>query len=210
MESGAEGNPPSGEELVTLSDEQLVARVIAGPDDDLRPFDRLVERHKSAVMTNCRYISGSPADAEDLAQEVFLKAYYALARFEQRARFKTWLQRIKVNHCLNFLDKKKRRGGDPVDIDAPAVVAAPAAQVGPRAEQRLHQVDQRQRIAQVLDSLPETLRVALIMRDMDGLPYGEIAEDLGIGLSAVKMRIKRAREAFREQYAPDPEAGSQT
>ena len=71
-----------------------------------------------------------------------------------------------------------------------------------RAEQRVTRSEQQERIAATLDSLPDTLRTALIMRDMDGLSYQDIADDLGIGLSAVKMRIKRAREAFREAYGP--------
>ena len=72
--------------------------------------------------------------------------------------------------------------------------------IEPDAERKADAVDERQRIAQVLDSLSDTLRVALVMRDMDGMSYQEIAEALGIGLSAAKMRIKRAREEFRRLY----------
>ena len=74
-------------------------------EGDMGAFETLVERHRNRVMANCRYISGSPADAEDLAQEVFVKAFFGLQNFEGRAQFATWLNRIKVNHCLNFLEK---------------------------------------------------------------------------------------------------------
>jgi RNA polymerase sigma-70 factor (ECF subfamily) len=73
----------------------------------MRAFETLVQRHQSRVLANCRYLTRSSPDSEDLAQEVFVKAYFGLKGFEGRAQFKTWLQRIKVNHCLNFLRKNE-------------------------------------------------------------------------------------------------------
>lgn len=174
-------------------------------EHDPRPFEALVRRHQGFVLTNCRLISRSPADAEDLAQEVFVKAYFGLARFEQRAQFRTWLRRIKVNHCLNFVFKK--RGTQTVDVDEPSVASDAGLATPPMAEDRLHAMDQRQRIVAVLDAMSDTLRVPLMLCDADGFSYEEIAEQLGIGLSAVKMRIKRAREEFRQRWAAvDPDA----
>jgi RNA polymerase sigma-70 factor (ECF subfamily) len=158
----------------------------------------LVERYQDRVTTNCRHLSGSDSDAPDLAQEVFVKAYYGLSRFEGRAKFSTWLQRIKVNHCLNFL--KKRRGKTFVEVDQSQERVPEAMRVQPVAERRLEVEDHRDTIRRVLDEMTETLRVPVILRDMDGLAYEEIAERLGIGLSAVKMRIKRGREEFRRLY----------
>ncbi len=155
-------------------------------------------RHRGRVLANCRYLTRAAEDSEDLAQEVFLKAFFALERFEGRSTFKTWLQRIKINHCLNYLDKQKKRRV--VDVEDPVVSARDELRVEPRAEKRVEAISDRERIAFVLDSLAETLRVPLVLRDADGDSYQEIADRLGIGLSAVKMRIKRAREEFRSRW----------
>ena len=181
-----------------LSDDQLVQAAKDAPQGDMRAFEQLVERYQRAVHTNCRYLGGSETDADDLAQEVFIKAFFGLRRFEGRAQFKTWLQRIKVNHCLNHL--RKREGKTFVPVDDPAVQNVQELQVSPEAPQALHSESQRQAIDLVLDSMADTLRLPLLMRDLDGLSYQEIADTLGIGLSAVKMRIKRARQEFRLRY----------
>lgn len=179
-------------------DEGLVARMLQD-EHDPRPFEALVRRHQGFVLANCRVISRSPADAEDLAQEVFVKAYFGLPRFEQRAQFRTWLRRIKVNHCLNFV--RKTRGAVLVDVTEPSVESHADMMSPPVAEDRLHASDTRDRIVAVLDTMSDTLRVPLMLCDADGLSYDEIAEQLGIGLSAVKMRIKRGREEFRRRWA---------
>ena len=101
------------------SDEELLAQAQAAQEGDFRAFEELVERYRGKVKTNCRHLTRSPADAEDLAQEVFVKAYFALERFEGRSAFRTWLQRIKVNHCLNHL--KKHEGRRTVPIEEPGL-----------------------------------------------------------------------------------------
>jgi RNA polymerase sigma-70 factor (ECF subfamily) len=178
-------------------DATLVARARADRYDP-RPFDALVRRHQGFVLANCRALSRSPADAEDLAQEVFVKAYFALPRFEQRAPFRAWLRTIKVNHCLNFLRRRKTEGWVALE-DEDARPDSPLA-TPPAAEGALEQDDTRARIVRVLDQMSDTLRVPLMLCDADGLSYEEIAAQLGIGLSAVKMRIKRGREEFRRRY----------
>jgi RNA polymerase sigma-70 factor (ECF subfamily) len=182
-----------------LNDDDLVVAAQGAIRGDTRAFDQLVERHRRRTMANCRYLTGSPDEAEDLAQEVFVKVFFGLRRFEARAAFGTWLQRIKINHCLNFL--RAQRGHTFVDVEDPALEGLPELQVRPTAEARLHASDERRVIEAVLDSLPGTLRVPLIMRDLDGLAYDEIAALLHLKLSAVKMRIKRARDQFRARYA---------
>ena len=180
------------------TDEELVEAVQASPDGDRRAFETLVRQHRSHVMANCRYISGSQSDAEDLSQEVFVKAFFGLQRFEGRSSFKTWLQRIKVNHCLNFV--KKRAGKSFVPVDDLEVSGAEEIQVAPQAHQELKRRSQQERIRAVLEEMNDTLRIPLVMRDMDKMSYQEIADELDIKLSAVKMRIKRAREAFQQRF----------
>ncbi len=182
-----------------LDDAVLVEQARNAARGDFRPFHELIRRHEARVLANCRYLSGSETDAEDLAQEVFVKAYFGLARFEGRAQFGTWVQRIKINHCLNHLRSRKKLEGS-VDIDDPVHEIHPEMQVTPRAESELARRDRREQIRSVLDQIPATLRVPLVMRDLDGLSYQEIAKSLGIGLSAVKMRIKRGREEFRKRF----------
>jgi RNA polymerase sigma-70 factor (ECF subfamily) len=181
------------------TDEELVEEAQRSPSGDLRAFESLVVRHQSKVVANCRHLAGSPDDAEDLAQEVFVKAFFGLPRFEGRSKFRTWLHTLKVNHCLNFL-KKARRGRATVDVDDPGIERNPQMQVHPTAEQRLAASSDRQRIDRALDAMSDTLKIPLIMRDLDGLSYQEIADILGVGLSAVKMRIKRGREEFRSLF----------
>ncbi len=181
------------------TDEELVALAMRANQGDLRAFDHLVERHQSRVLANCRYLTRSPDDAEDLAQEVFVKAYFGLKRFEGRSQFKTWIQRIKVNHCLNHLRKRKDKVF--LDVQDEALGSVEELRVEPVAQKRAEARDDRDLVRSVLDSLPDTLRLPLVLRDLDELSYQEIAESLDIGLSATKMRIKRGREEFRDKYA---------
>jgi len=180
------------------SDEQLVSDALRARDGDLRAFEELVQRNQKRIVADCRYMTGDESTAEDLAQEVFVKAYFGLRDFERRSFFRHWLQRIKVNHCLNHI--KKESAGKWVSIDDSDAAISSHLQVAAEAQKTVDIWDDQERIARVLESLPSTLRIPLIMRDMDELSYEEISSSLGVGLSAVKMRIKRAREAFRRHY----------
>lgn len=189
------------------SDSELVEEAQTAPSGDLRAFDELVRRHEQPVKTNCRFLSGSDSDAEDLAQEVFVKTFFGLPRFEGRASFGTWIKRIKANHCINFVKKQKRHAH--VDLEDPLTAAHEATQVPPKAPGRLSAMERQGRIREVLDQMSDTLRIPLVLRDMDGLSYEEVARELGIGLSATKMRIKRGRELFRTLFhGEDEDPGS--
>ena len=185
----------------TLSDEALVKRARESPRDDLRSFDTLVLRHRARVVANCRYLTRQPESAEDLAQDVFVKAYFALPRFRGGSTFRTWLQRIKINRCLDHL--KSQRGRTFVDVTAPEATASSHLAVPAAAEQELIRAEARNRLAAAVDALPDGLRVPLTLRDLDGLAYEEIAETLDLSLSAVKMRILRARRELRARLEPD-------
>jgi RNA polymerase sigma-70 factor (ECF subfamily) len=179
-------------------DDELLENARRAPEGDYYAFEQLVQRYQRKVVANCRYLTRNPGYAEDLAQEVFVKVYFALARFEGRSSFRTWLQRIKVNHCLNFL--KKQEGKVFVNAEDESVKQADELVAPPAAERAVMDRDERGRINAILDTMSDNLRIPLLMRDMDQLPYEEVAEALGIGLSAVKMRIKRGREEFRRRY----------
>lgn len=179
-------------------DEELWRAALTAREGDLRAFEKLVQEHQGHIVADCRHMTRDDSCAEDLAQEVFVKAFFGLRGFEGRSSFRHWLQRIKVHHCLNHI--KKEASKKQVSLDDEATGVPESLQVPPEVQKHFETRDERERITQILDSLPATLRIPLIMRDMDELSYEEIAKSLGLGLSAVKMRIKRAREAFRRQY----------
>jgi RNA polymerase sigma-70 factor (ECF subfamily) len=181
-----------------LPDEALIEEAKRASEGDFRAFEELVLRHQARVLTNCRYLSGSEADAEDLAQEVFIKVFYGLPGFEGRSSFQTWVQRIKSNHCINFVKKRRL---PTTGMDVPGV--EDAASIPPRGPRNLEREATKATVGEVLLRMSETLRIPLVLRDMDGWSYEEIADELGIGLSAVKMRIKRGREEFRRLFSEE-------
>ncbi|MBN1569115.1 MAG: sigma-70 family RNA polymerase sigma factor [Acidobacteria bacterium] len=179
-------------------DRELLDGARAAAEGDYAAFEQLVHRYNKKVVANCRYLTRDADYAEDLAQEVFVKAYFGLARYEGRSSFRTWLQRIKINHCLSYLKKKRARAF--VNIEDEQMKAADELMLQPKAEKALMAASEREQITNILDGMPDNLRIALLLRDMDHLPYEEVAETLGISLPAVKMRIKRGREEFRRRY----------
>lgn len=179
-------------------DEELLQAARNAREGDLSAFEALVERHRTRILANCRFLTRDDNNAEDLAQEVFVKAFFGLRGFEGRSTFRHWLQRIKVNHCLNHLKKRDAKGHMTLEDDG--AESFEQLRVPALAEKELAALSDSQRIAAILNAMPDTLRIPLVMCDMDELAYDEIAASLGIGLSAVKMRIKRAREQFRRLY----------
>lgn len=180
-----------------LSDEELVTLCRHRLPGDPRPFTALVLRYQQRVLATCFRFMGNWDDAEDQAQEVFDKVYRGIRRFEGRAKFSTWLFQIAVNVCRTALRKRSRR---PKLAEAPLLTLegllpspeSPEEVVLARAE-----VDM---VNQALQTLREDEREVLTLREAAGLTYQEIAETMGIGLSAAKMRVMRARLALRHAY----------
>jgi RNA polymerase sigma-70 factor, ECF subfamily len=193
--NGASGHPSVSP---ADPDEALLLRALHAPDGDLRAFEELALRHQKRVVANCRFITRDPNNAEDLAQEVLVKAFFGLRTFERKSSFGHWLRRIKINHCLNHL--KKQREYVSIDLDNPGMDDLEELKVDVTAERLAGAISDRQTITAVLESMPATLRIPLILCDMDELSYEEVAQTLQIGLSATKMRIKRARDDFRARY----------
>ena len=149
---------------------------------------------------------GSREDAADLAQEAYLKAWQALPSFQGESSFSTWLHRLTVNLCIDFIRKERRRR------DAFSVVSLddeesgrpePAAPAGEDPQRRLEQAELRRALKNGLAALPDRQRQILIMREMGGLSYQEISEELSLDLGTVKSRIARARLALREILRED-------
>ena len=195
------------------TDAGLVLASQRAPRGDHRAFNQLVERHLAHVRANCEHISGSRDDGADLAQEVFVKAYFSLEDLADGGRFRGWISRIKVNHCLDHL--RRERSHRDVDLDTAVDANEAALRTDAPRETDLGERTRDEQIRAVLTLMPESLRVPLVLCDIDGLSYQEVADTLNLGLSATKMRIKRAREHFRKRFerhqsrwggesAPDP------
>lgn len=175
------------------SDAEL-ARLAADGGDGA--FAELVRRHSPRVRALCAATLGGPGEAEDAAQETFLKAHRALGRFSGDASFGTWLHRIAVNHCLDLLRAAGRRRAESLD----ALFEADAAVLGsvlsePSSAQALEDRDTVQRLLARLN--PEQ-RLALTLREAEGLSYEEISAAMSCSIDSVKARLKRARAELLE------------
>ncbi len=175
-----------------LSDVELVRRIKRRGAVDERAVNALFQRYHTMVWSVCRRFMPTDPDAEDLLQEVFLRAYQGLTSFKGQSRFSTWLYRIAVNTCLNDLRHRKRR------IEAHTVPIDEHS----RQLDLLHKQDERhsgesnEQVRAAMDSLTEDARRALELRELDERSYAEIAAYLGITTSAAKMRVQRARLAI--------------
>jgi RNA polymerase sigma-70 factor (ECF subfamily) len=195
---GAKVHPP----------EDLVVRCQRTLPYDTRAFEQLVTHYKGRVFGTAFRMLGNRQDAEDQAQEVFLKVFRNLKGLTEPVTFVSWLDRITVNTCLDLLHAQQRRPATvaivPAEDDEAPTEYADTRTVGPEEAALRHEV---QRCLQgALAQIDGASRAALVLRDVDDRPYQEIVDVLGIGLSAVKMRIHRARIAFQqslERICPD-------
>jgi len=180
-----------------LTDEELVTLCRKRLPGDTRPFEVLVVRYADKVRATCFRILGDWHEAEDQGQEVFIKVWRGLPRFEGRSSFSTWLYRIAINTCYSALDRRRRRPlTDGVSFDALHDRAA----ASPSPEQVVMAQSEVALLSKALTALTEEARIVLTLRETNGLSYQEIAAVLDIGLSAAKMRVARARLALRRAY----------
>ena len=187
--------------MSAASDQQLVERVQQG---DKRAFDMLVLKyqHRVAALVS-RFIFDS-AEVQDVTQEAFIKAYRALENFRGDSQFYTWLYRIAVNTAKNHLVSRGRRPPS-TDIDVEDAIHFEGTSHLKDMENPQNQLSSEQlleKVNQSIKKLPEDLRVALTLREYDGMSYEEIAEVMGCPVGTVRSRIFRAREAVDEAIQP--------
>ncbi|MCO7225473.1 RNA polymerase sigma factor RpoE [Pleionea sp. CnH1-48] len=177
------------------NDQLLVERVQRG---DKKAFDLLVKKYQHKVFSLISRLVKEPAEVADVAQESFIKAYRALANFRGDSAFYTWLYRIAVNTAKNHLVAQGRRPPDS-DIDATEAEQFSGVdslkEVG-SPERMLLRDELKQRVFKTIEELPEDLRSAITLREMEGLSYEEIAEVMDCPVGTVRSRIFRAREAI--------------
>lgn len=182
-------------------DRDLVERVKAG---DKQAFDVLVRKYQhKLIKLIMRYVS-DPADAMDIAQEAFIKAYRALPNFRGDSSFYTWLYRIGINTAKNYVVAQGRRPPDS-DIDAED---AERYDIESRLKDQdtpegMAQRDEIERtVLEAIEALPEDLRTAITLRELEGLSYEEIAQAMECPVGTVRSRIFRAREAIDKRLQP--------
>lgn len=163
-------------------------------------FRDLVERHGRMVFRVAYRITGNEADAEDVAQETFFKAYRSFDRFDSRASFSTWIFRIASNCAIDLLRRRKTRPEFPADVEDPEFPAPVSADPTPHAVLLSAQLGDRLRAA--LDELSPHERTAFVLRHFEGEPTEEIARCLGVGVNAAKQTVFRAVRKLRVALAP--------
>ena len=173
---------------------EVVTLVERSRGGDKRAFGELVRRYQGFVFKVAYGIVPNVQDMEDVAQEAFLKAYTSLPTLRDPAAFTTWLARLTVRLALNKAERAPRWVLQEPDVIAAAV--APPGELDPEAS--AERKDTRQAVHQALRSLPSYYRAPLVLRDLDGYSYGEIANLLNIAEGTVKSRIHAARRLTRE------------
>lgn len=185
-------------EARAAEDRELVRRA---QRDDKPAFEELVRRHQSRVFAVAGGILRSREDVEDVAQQVFLKAYFSIKRFDQRAAFSTWLYKITVNECWDLLRKRKVR---------PLVVEAELSEEQAQAYQSSseqadgrpdtsEQMAAREQVEELMSCLDERDRSMLVLKEVQGFSVEEIAEIMRINANTVKVRLFRARQKITER-----------
>ncbi|MAD44193.1 MAG: RNA polymerase sigma factor RpoE [Oceanospirillaceae bacterium] len=183
------------------TDRQLVARVQKG---DSRAFDLLVIKYQHRILSLVgRYISDF-AEAQDVTQEAFIKAYRALPSFRGESQFYTWMYRIAVNTAKNYLVSRGRKTPTrDIDLDDAEFFADEAKMKDIETPDSLMQRDELRKVVfDAIEALPEELRMAVTLRELDGLSYEEIAEVMDCPIGTVRSRIFRAREAIDKKMQP--------
>ena len=187
--------------MEAISLENLVRRCQQAAPDDTAAFEMLVAEYKERVYATAYRIMGNRQEAEDQAQEVFIKIYRGIRQLDDPATLTAWIYRVTHNTCFDALSKQKRRPHtSPLDLPDAEGNEQPryADERAPMPEEAALRHELRQCLEATLASLDTTGRTVLVLRDIEDRPYQEIAETLQVGLSAAKMRIHRARLAFQQ------------
>lgn len=181
-----------------MDDHQLVERSRAG---DVAAFEELVKRHQARAYAVAYRLLGRREDAQEVAQEAFARAYFRLGEFRGTAQFRTWLYRILVNLATDFLRRRK-----PEVPHNEALFQIRDA--GPNPGENLHRQELRQNIEKAIKALPADLRAVILLREMEGLSYAEIARVIRRPVGTVMSRLFHARRRLQQSLSAYWQEGS--
>ena len=177
------------EGLASPSDGELIERCLR---QENAAWDQILARYRRKVFHIAYKFTGKHDEAEDLSQEIFLKVFRSLDKFHRDADFSTWLSSVARNYCIDRYRASKRE--KEVLVDDLLAFDQATASAGSNPQRSLEDRDRRSFLRRGLDRLPEKLREAVVLRDLQGLSYQEMAERLGLPEGTVKSRINRGRE----------------
>jgi len=186
----------------SLNDSALTKAFQAGESG---VFDKLVLRHKDKVFNLCYRFLGDHQEANDSAQEIFIKVYQSLKKFRFKSSFSTWLYRITLNTCKNrikSMEYRFKKRMKRLDIQEMPTHGNPSNEWVDESQSPMAALEKKERsriIQEAINSLPETKRTMILLRDIEGLTYDEIAEVAGLNLGTVKSKLARARADLRDK-----------
>lgn len=185
----------------SVADQELVLRVQRG---DKRAFDILVSKYQYKIVKLVTRYVHDQTEALDVAQEAFIKAYRALSGFRGDSAFYTWLYRIAINTAKNYLVAQGRRppGSDIDATEAEQYESAALLKEIDTPERLLLRDEIEATVFRAIEALPEDLRTAITLREIEGMSYEEIAQSMGCPIGTVRSRIFRAREAIDRHLRP--------
>jgi len=181
--------------LEKLSDEVIVKMAQEELPHDLTAYREILRRYEGLVYNTCYKVIGNAEDAQEVSQDALIQVFHKLNQFEGRSAFKTWLYKVVHNYCRNRLSKiiRRREGKEAYEGEMITTEADPAANADKH--------DLSEKVQEALNKLKDKDREVIVLKFMSGLTLQEIAEVLDLGLSASKMRLYRALEAFKGVYA---------
>ena len=186
----------------TNNDQLLVEKVQKG---DQQAFNLLVLKYQGRIKQLVARYARNAADVEDITQDAFIKAYRALKNFRGDSQFYTWLYRIAINTAKNYLVSSGRRSPAGATLDAQEAEqyeGAYALQEAATPDREIQAEEIQQVVSKAISDLPEDLRTAITLRELEGLNYEDIAQVMDCPIGTVRSRIFRAREAIDQQLRP--------
>lgn len=175
-----------------MNERELIARL---QKRDEAAFEELIRQYEKKVYTLCFRMCGNSEDAEEAAQDAFLALWRGIDRFRQESSLSTWIYRLATNACIDTLRRRKKQSGS-VSLDDEELFVD-AVDTSPQPQETVEHREAQKLLQERLSALPEEYRKVLILREIEGLSYTEIAESASIELGTVKSRISRGRSLLR-------------
>ena len=183
-----------------MEENRLIQRAAQG---DAEAFNALLGAHERRMYAVALRMCGNPEDAQDCLQEAMLRVWRAISGFKAQSSFATWVYRITMNTCLDELRRRKARTS--TSLDAMLENGFSPSDEYDTPEHHSLQAEQRRMLEKAIAGLPEDMRAAIVLRDIQGYAYDEIADILGTNVGTIKSRISRGREQLRKKISARPE-----